>query len=338
MNIHVPKPGQEPAQVAVQNFHESVFDTPEARKAASELSNEKRQELVLNLLVRYPRFETGYRHVSATHRPVKGGAPRKGGVACLLGDTRAGKTSIVKAYMAEHPPYVGELGEVFPMAYVATTASASTSTITDSFYQATGARAMAPSLNVTTRTMNVISRLAILGTELVVLDDVQYMVAGRRSDEVNRFSSFVRSLIDAKMFAIQLIGEEKPVLNWMRSRPEISGRGFRHEVIRPFDRTADGQIDHQILMSEIDDRLPFRQPSELGNAAVAAELYDYSDGYLGRTVEMLREACWKSISNGDTRILFSTLQETCREMAWRDDQPDFFGREFTKRYRSEGRR
>jgi hypothetical protein len=334
MNMFVPKRNFNAAEIAIDGFHEIPFDTPEARVEASRLSAARRQEMVLGLLVRYPHFRLGFEHVRVTHMPVAGGEPRRGGVACLLGDTRAGKTSIVKAYMAAHPPYVGEFGEIYPCVYVAATASTTTSTLTDAFYAATVARAMAPSVNVTTRTINVINRLVMHGNELAVIDDVQYMLVNRTKTEVARFTSFVRSLIDARQFAIQLVGEEEPVVAWMKQFPELSGRGFRRQVIKPFGRSPEGQIDYQLLMADVDDRLPFLLSSELGDAIVAAELYEYSDGYLGRTMELLREACWTAISNGDSRITFGTLRDKCREMAWQDGQPEYFGPAFMKRYQA----
>jgi hypothetical protein len=332
MNMYVSKKNIAAAEIAVSPFHETAFDTPEARLEASRLPNQRRQELVETLLVRYPRFKLGFEHVRVTHMPVKDGSPRKGGVACLLGDTRAGKSSIVRAYMADHPPYVGEDGECFPCVYVAATASTTTSTLADAFYEGTAARAMAPGINVTTRTVNVINRLVAHRSEVVFIDDVQYMLVGRSKSEVARFTSFVRSLIDAKQFAIQLVGEEGPIVSWMKHFPELSGRGYRKEVVRPFDRTSDGQIDFQILMADVDDRLPFLLPSELGNDVVAAELYDYCDGFLGRVMELLRECCWAAISDGDTKITFGMLRDKCHEMAWKENQPDYFGASFIKRY------
>ncbi|NEI62184.1 TniB family NTP-binding protein [Rhizobium leguminosarum] len=332
MNMYLAKKIQG-AQVAFQGFHETAFDTPEAREAAGNLPNDERQRLVENLLVRYPRFELGYAHLSITHMPVKGGTPRKGGVACLMGDTRAGKSWIVKAYMAEFPPHTGEFGEMYPMVYVAATENSTTSTLTDAFYTATKTRAMAPGLNVPTRTLNVLNRMLLCGTQLVVIDDVQYMIGkSRSSKEVSRFTSFVRTLVDSKQFAVQLVGEEDVLFDWMVRSPELSGRGFRREVIKPFDRTVDGQLDFRLLMADIDDRLPFRQSSMLGDAVVAAELYDFSAGYLGRLMEMISEAAWHAISNGDSRILFATLRDKCREMAWNHGQPDYFGDTFMKRY------
>jgi hypothetical protein len=301
---------------ASSKFHEVPYLTSEARETAARLPNRERQRLVQYLLHRYPTFDTGWNMLKDCHLPVEGGSPGAGVFGGLYGDTRTGKSAICKAYVAEHPSFVAEDGEVYPIVYIEAKASMTPSTLTDQFFLKTGARAQATRIAQSTRDMNAIDRLVRHRTEMVIIDDAQYLLFDRRRDEVPKFNSFIRSLIEARSFAVLLVGEPR-VRDWVLGLPELSGRDYFEEEIEHFDRSPEGQEDFQLLMGGIDDLLPFAEPSELGEFEVAAEMYEYADGYLGRAMNLIRRASWTSINEGHRRIKMETLAEWSRRMQWK---------------------
>lgn len=304
-------------------FHETPFLTPETRWTASKLPNSERQWMVNNLLHRYEMFDAGWKLLADAHRPVNGGDVGKGSFGALYGDPRGGKTAICEAYMAKYAPSVDQDGEVYPMVYIAATAGMTPSTLTDEIYYQTGSRAQAAKVPQHIRNRNALDRLIMHRTELVIIDDAQYLLFDRRKDEVPKFNSFIKSLIEAKSFAVVLVGEPK-IRKWVFSLPEMSGRNYFEEFVGQFDGSEDGRERFQLLMGGIDDLLPFAETSNLGEPDMADEMYAYSDGYLGRVMVVIRRACWTAINEGHRYIRPETLRDACMRSPWKENQRTFF--------------
>ncbi len=314
---------QAKATVGARLFHETPFTTPEARLAASRLANRKRQWMIDNLLHRYETFDAGWKLLERVHRPVLDGDVGRGTFGAIYGDTRVGKTSIIDAYRANHPSTVDEDGEIYPIVRITATAGMTPSTLSDEFYFQTGSRAQATKTSQFIRDRNAIDRLVMHRTELVIVDDVQFLLFNRRRDEMPKFNSFLRTLIDYKEFAVVFVGEPK-VQEWVMSHPDISSRSYTEEHLDRYDRSEGGRDSFQLLMGAIDDLLPFAEPSDLGEPDMADEMWAYSDGYLGRAMSMLRYACWTSINEGHRRVKLQTLHETCKSSPWQDNRREYF--------------
>ena len=304
-------------------FHETPFLTPEARFAASRLPNKERQWMIENILHRYEFFDVGWKLLKDAHMPVNDGDIGKGNFGALYGETRAGKSAICKAYFANHPRSVGPDAEIYPIVYIEATAAMTPSTLTDAMYFKTGSRAQAAKVPLDIRNMNAIDRLIRHGVQLVILDDVQYLLFNRPKNEIRRFGSFIRSLIEAKGFAVVIVGEPQ-VQEWVLDLPEMSGRDYFEEFMGHYDRSDDGKEKFQLFMGAIDDLLPFAEWSDLGEPEIADELYAYSDGFIGRVMVVLKKACWTSINVGHRRIQIETLRDTSRRSPWKRNQRLFF--------------
>jgi len=82
-----------------------------------------------------------------------------------------------------------------------------------------------------------------------------------------------------------------------------------------------GMEHFRLLLDGIDRRMPFAAPSRLGRADWMFDFYRYSDGIIGRVMNLVRRAAYRAISEGTTSIMRKHLHEEAWAEAacWRDE-------------------
>lgn len=249
-----------------------------------------------------------------------------GQVGGLLGESRVGKSSVCAFYRSLWPKRVTEDGERFPVIYVPMSSDMKVDSLAQEIYLATGAGSVPGGMKTAAVIRNCIRRLVTFETELLIIDDAQYLFYNRTKTDLNNFLSFLKLVADAKTANVLLVGEEK-VEKAVMSYNYLYGRGaFPHKNLRPMgDSTTEFEL-FRMLMNKVDARLPFRELSDLQNPAIAGDLYRYSNGMIGLVMAIVGQAAKRAISSGTSRIMLEHLYEEAALRPKPNDDYEYFRR------------
>ena len=196
-------------------------------------------------------------------------------------------------------------------------------TMAERICEATGARSLAQ-MKTPALIDTCIQRLVRARTELLIIDDAQFMFMGRRVDQVRNFKSFIKLASDANAFNVLLVGE--PVIGDVISAVDyLSGRGgFPHRDLTPLGDTAAEFEQFCLLLEGIDNRLPFAMKSGLADARIASDIHRFSGGLIGRVMNLVQYGGFEAINDGTGKIMIEHLRSAASTMvSVGDDHPYF---------------
>lgn len=291
-------------------FHTNKFKTHEERAAAAALPPADRQWMVENLLFEYKLFKSVSEEISGFHRPVKDGTHGRGSIGGLLGHSRSGKSYICKHYVARFPAELTEEGERYPIIYLEVRDDWTAYHTAEQIFMATGAKSL-PSLKLAGLITSAYRRLLKVGTELVVFDDAHFLLSAKR--QAGAFKSLVKGIADLRSCNVLLVGlpEMQAVVE---GDAQLSGRGdFPHWETLPLRWEIDEEREQfTLLLNGIDERLPFRNLSNLADANIVADFYDATGGIIGRVMNLICDAALRAINDSTACIMDYHLEAAAK--------------------------
>ena len=306
-------------------FHTEPFKTPEDRSAAAALAKPRRQQMIKNLLYRSPLFKQGVDFISEFHHPVEESAADAGVIGGLLGESHAGKTKMCEYYLSRHAGGVGEWAEVYPVIYLPATEQMTPSQMAEQLYHLTGARSI-PNIKTASLMRNAILRLAAMKTELVIIDDAQFLFFDRVGAQVRAFRGFVKELADAKLFNVLLVGEERMHEAIHQIKPLANRGGFPANFVRPLGNDGTEFEMFRLLLAKIDDRLPFLSKSGLENEVWAKDFHHYSGGKIGPLMNMISRAAYMALRQDTACVMVEHLRAASDMLRAPNDRYPYFAK------------
>ncbi|WP_375590799.1 ATP-binding protein [Hoeflea alexandrii] len=309
-------------------FHEKPFKTPEERLAAASLNVRERQAMIETLLYKYPIFKKGEEFVRTFHFPFEGGSHGTGKIGGLLGSSRAGKSTICTYYVAGiDKPGLDEDGERHPVLHITATEQTTPSSLADTIATATGMRSIPAKTKAPGRLKMVTDRLRQVRTELIILDDAQFLLLGRTRSYLRGFHSALKQFADLGTLNVLLVGEES-IHDAIAGVDYLEGRGgFEHENLVPLSDAGEDFNNFRLLLNRIDARLPFKEPSVLSDSsAVAADVHAFTGGSIGRVMNLVRLAAALAMNDGTSCIMLEHLQRSSQRLMRLGDTRTYFQR------------
>jgi hypothetical protein len=297
--------------------------TPEARLMAAALPPGERQRMIETLLYQYPLFKEGNAFIGKFHFPVTGGRHGTGNIGGLLGPSRVGKSAICKFYRSHHPVRTDDDGEIYPLVYFQASDDMNPRTMTERICEVTGARSLAQ-MKVSALIDTCINRLVRARTELLIIDDAQFMFINRRSDQVRNFKSFIKLASDRNAFNVLLVGEPS-IGEVISSVDYLVGRGgFPNKTLAPLGDNAKEFELFSLLLEGIDNRLPFAMKSNLSEARIAADIHRFSGGLIGRVMNLIQRAGYEAINDGTSAVMIEHLRSATSMLVGVNDAHPYF--------------
>jgi len=310
----------------VRRFHTEAFETLEQRIAASRKSNAIRQRMVNDLIVKYPVFNTGYDIIKDNHFPVQGGLPGEGTVGAMLGESRTGKSAVCKYYTAMHPPTYDDEGEIFPVVHLTVTPKMSPIEFAHELNRMTAARYTGNGGGVGAYVNNALLRLLRVRTELLILDDAQYLFFKRTDKTAASMFKLVKTIVDYEALSVMLVGEEC-VNDYVYSIDAFENRGYNWEELKPLSAGKSDMQRFSKLLGAIDKRLPFANLSGLDDPYIAEEMFRYSKGKIGRVMNLIKPAAFRAMNDGTSQIMIEHLRRAVATRHEKGDRYSYFGRD-----------
>ncbi|NTE35233.1 ATP-binding protein [Agrobacterium tumefaciens] len=313
-----------PDKAAEPRFHTEAFETDESRMAASRLPVSRRQWMIKNLIVKYPVFNEGYGIIAENHYPVAGGTHATGTVGAMLGESRTGKTAVCSYYSAMHPATYDDDGEIFPVIHLTASINMSPMEFAHELNRLTAARYARMHGGVGAYVNNALLRLLKVRTQLLIVDDAQYLFFERTSKTAANMFKLIKTIVDYNTMSVMLVGEER-VNDYVNSIDAFVNRGYNSHVLRPLTSGKSDMKRFEKLLGAIDKRLPFANLSGFEDPYIAQQMYRYSDGMIGRVMNLVRPAAFKAMNQGTSRIMIEHLREAVVTRRRKGDTHDYFG-------------
>ncbi len=307
-----------------RRFHTEAFESDEERVAASILPKSTRQWMINNLIVKYPVFLEGYDIIAENHFPVEDGVPGRGTVGAMLGESRTGKTAVCKYYSAMHPPTYDEEGEIFPVIHLTASLRMSPTEFAHELNRLTAARYARMHGGIGAYVNNALLRLMKVRTQLLIVDDAQYLFYDRTNNTASNMFKLIKTIVDYDTMSVMLVGEER-VNDYVYSINAFENRGYNWRELKPLSSGKSDMLRFAKLLGAIDKRLPFANLSGLDDPYIAEEMYRYSNGMIGRVMNIIKPAAFRAMNQGTSQIMIEHLRHAVSTRRKSGESYPYFG-------------
>jgi hypothetical protein len=262
------------------------------------MTKAQRIDLVEHILLEHERFNTILARIDYCAR--FGGEIETKNPPCLaiLGETGAGKTTLVDTWLEKAPLRGMETpeGSVIPYLYVLVPSSPKKKGAVAAFLRALHDPnpSRGTEWDMISRVHRLIKRCKV---RVIFVDEFQHLLDKDTQKVVQAIADFLKDIINQAHVPLVLtgkLGEAEPILE---ANAQLDRRVGTPLVLEPFqwDRNRPETIkEFRTLMRDIDRALPL-DSSHLQDEEMAFRFFYASDGYLGWIMEIIREAAIRAI-------------------------------------------
>jgi hypothetical protein len=272
----------------------------------------ERLTLVDRILVKHPRFNAAlaqidYCNLFATEIPTSNPP-----CLAILGETGAGKTTLVRTWIANSGLTRIETpdGSIIPYLYVSVPAGATIKATASNFLKTLGD----PNAGRGTQ-WNMVERLYMLiegcRVRMIFVDEFQHIVEKEKRRILHNVADFLKDIINrtcVPMILIGRLGEAEPIF---QVNPQLDRRIGSPLILEPFawDRKRPEATVYEFceLMGAIDAALPF-DSSGLGEEDLAFRFFYATNGYLGHVMDLIRHAAKGAVDAGCAMLNLPLLE------------------------------
>jgi Bacterial TniB protein len=272
----------------------------------------ERLALVDRILVRHPRFNAAlaqidYCNLFATEIPTSNPP-----CLAILGETGAGKTTLVRTWIANSGLARIETpqGSIIPYLYVSVPAGATIKATASNFLKTLGD----PNAGRGTQ-WNMVERLYMLiegcRVRMIFVDEFQHIVEKEKRRILYNVADFLKDIINhtcVPMILIGRLGEAEPIF---QVNPQLDRRIGSPLILEPFawDRKRPDTTVYEFceLMGAIDAALPL-DSSGLGEEDMAFRFFYATNGYLGHVMDLIRHAAKWAVDAGCATLNLPLLE------------------------------
>lgn len=221
----------------------------------------------------------------------------------LVGPTNNGKTMIVERFSKRHQPQIHLSGErsTVPVLVV----QAPPTSEEGRFYNAVLDALMIPfsaSARVEHRQLHVVRALDIVGTRMLIIDEIHHVLAGPASKQ-RVFLNMIKYLGNELMIPIVAVGT-RDAFNAIQSDPQLANRF--EPVLLPNWKMDE---DFLMLLATFETLLPIDCEGQLTSEQVATKILALSEGTIGEVADLLTRAARHVIEVGAARIDCNALDQ-----------------------------
>lgn len=292
--------------------HALQSQPPSDVRSWQSLTTIERLKQVERILVRHPRFNALMARIDFCNLYANELATMNPPCIVILGETGAGKTTLVKTWIADsgYKRYETPQGSIIPYLYVSVPAGATIKATASNFLETLGD----PNPGRGTQ-WNMVSRVNRLIKEcrvrMIFVDEFQHIFEKETQHFLYKVADFLKDIINhtgVPMILIGRLGEAEPVL---RVNPMLERRVGTPLLLEPFEwdraRAKTTIAEFCELMKSIDHSLPF-DLSGLGTEEMAFRFYYATNGYLGHVMELIRYAAKGAIDTGCATLNLPLLE------------------------------
>ena len=257
------------------------------RKTYKKVPVEDRIQMVERLYINFPRNQSALNAIGTCHSHAKLSKEPEG--ILILGDTGAGKTTVVKLYMRSHPRIVTEEATVVPVLYATVPVPATCKSLVTALLTAIGDPAAEKGSQVT-QTLRLKRYIGACKVELLILDEFQHFQDRESLRVLKTVSDWLKVLMDETGVPMVLAGLPYSHTVLDDENNEQLRRRFALRIeLAPFGfKTSRERQDFRRFLNIIDEKLPLAEGSDLADPATAFCIYEATDGVVAHVMKLIR--------------------------------------------------
>ncbi|CAM4518912.1 TniB family NTP-binding protein [Paenibacillus typhae] len=284
-----------------------MFFEPLNGKRISEKEFNLRYAHIESLRVVHPKFSEIKSEVTKIHNLSK--ANVKAEQLCIIGQTGAGKSSIIELYASKYPHVEEEERTHIPVLLVSVPPRAKSPRVLaskilremkDQFFDSGSEEHM------THRICNYVDKCDI---KMIFLDEFHHLIDRDTDYVLASASDWLKTFIDKVKIPVVLVGlpESERIFSY---NEQLDGRYPNRMVLPPFSYSSKKDIiEFRRFLVSIDDKLPLSELSNLSDPELAAKIFYFSFGVPRYVMNLLKSATEISLNKGKDLITEIELRD-----------------------------
>lgn len=275
------------------------------------------KNLVGAIRIDHGAYEEIYDRLAEAYDEVGEGVGDCAVPTCLLlvGETRAGKSCVVRDFISRHVPRRSKDGVRQSIVYATTPSKGTVKALLEQLLRALGDPNWARG-SETNMTERLLILLKGVGCRMIILDEFQHLADKGQKKLLARTSDWLKELVEGKEWALVGVGlpESIAVVNANRQLANRFDAPLNMPIFNWRNETSRRQFKG-VLRAFALQLQPFELPS-LDSSEVALHMYLATSGRIGLLVKLLDRAVKTAVRKGTTKIRLEDLDVAFRRAIW----------------------
>lgn len=267
------------------------------------------RQILDELVCHHTDFNLCLKHTESCHASFGGSSEPECGL--IMGDTGAGKTTLIDYYSAKYPSYRVDEGKIVPVLTATIPAPATMKSMATELLHRLG-DPYADKGTLESRTRRLRTLLHACQTELIVLDEFQHLIDRRTERVILDVSDWLKNLITNTRIPVVLVGLKQSVL--VLEANEQLQRRFSVEIeLRTFSVQSQHQAKTLVaLIDTVDECAAAELGAKSDISQHAEKILLATKGRISEIMKLLSHAAQEAARRGSNSITLTHL-----EMAYR---------------------
>lgn len=222
----------------------------------------------------------------------------------VVGDTGAGKTTLIDKYLAKNPRSETNDGSIIPILSTSLPPNATPITASEQLLSDLGDPLAFSRGNDPVKIAKEISDLMKLcGVELIIIDEFQHMIDRKNKQILHSAADWLKMLIVRSKIPVVLFGMPYSVLI-LEANNQLAGRFELQHTLEPFRlNNKENRIMYKTFLAMLDEALPFHESSDLAAPDMMKRIYAFSQGNLRRIRKLINRSSRLALRDNSNKIL-----------------------------------
>lgn len=222
----------------------------------------------------------------------------------VVGDTGAGKTTIIDKYLAKNPRFETNEGSIIPILSTSLPPNATPITASEQLLSDLGDPLAFSRGNDPVKIAKEMSDLMKLcGVELIIIDEFQHMIDRKNKQILHSAADWLKMLIVRSKIPVVLFGMPYSVLI-LEANNQLAGRFELQHRLEPFRlNNKKNRILYKTFLAMLDEALPFHESSALASPDMMKRIYAFSQGNLRRIRKLINRSSRLALRDNSNKIL-----------------------------------
>ncbi len=222
----------------------------------------------------------------------------------VVGDTGAGKTTLIDKYLAKNPRSDTNDGSVIPILSTSLPPNATPITASEQLLSDLGDPLAFSRGNDPVKIAQEVSDLMTsCGVELIIIDEFQHMIDRKSKQILHSAADWLKMLIVRSKIPVVLFGMPYSVLI-LEANNQLAGRFELQHTLEPFRlNNKENRALYKTFLTMLDDALPFHESSALASPDMMKRIYAFSQGNLRRIRKLINRSSRLALRDNSNKIL-----------------------------------
>lgn len=222
----------------------------------------------------------------------------------VVGDTGAGKTTLIEKYLAKNPRSETNDGSVIPILSTSLPPNATPITASEQLLSDLGdPLAFSRGIDPVKIAKEMSGLMKSCGVELIIMDEFQHMIDRKNKQILHSAADWLKMLIVRSKIPVVLFGMPYSVVI-LEANNQLAGRFELQHTLEPFRlNNKENRTLYKTFLIMLDEALPFHESSVLASPDMMKRIYAFSQGNLRRIRKLINRSSRLALRDNSNKIL-----------------------------------